>query len=309
MVGPSNMPLRFPLQSWSSANAIGRTAFAISPTSIASASAISPVGWTRTSTTSGRVGSPSERRASTSERLLAGALLLRRERPFERGRGDGVEEVELPLGPAARRERVEPDRAARRERDRLDADRLREPVVLALDVDDPRLPAEDRLAKHVRLDEARLRAADDPDHDGVRARQLLAVELPRVVTERAAVDVAADVDAAAAEPALGDERVRGLDVRGRRAVPGLALRASPQPPAERQRVGERLLLLAVEAEQLEPRHLRGVLDLGAVALELLERARGDGDVAGEADGGVPVGEFLLAAGDGFGLAPPPARSR
>ena len=171
----------------------------------------------------------------------------------------------------------------------------REAVVLALDVDDPRLPAEDRLPEHVRLDQARLRAADDPDDDGVRARQLLPVQLPRVVTERAAVDVAADVDAAAAEAALGDERVGGLDVRRRRAVPRLALRVSSQPSAERQRVGERLLLLPVEAEQLEPGHLGGVLDLGAVALELLERSGGDGDVAGEAHGGVAVGEFLLAA--------------
>ena len=65
VVGPSNMPRRFPEQSWSSANAIGRTAFAISETSIASASAISALGWTSTSTTAGSVGSPSERRAKT----------------------------------------------------------------------------------------------------------------------------------------------------------------------------------------------------------------------------------------------------
>ncbi len=166
-------------------------------------------------------------------------------------------------------------RAAGGERDRPDAQRLGEPVVLALDVDDPRLPAEHRLAEDVRLDEARLRPADDPDHDRVRARQLAAVELPRVVTEGAAVDVAADVDAASAEAALGDERVGGLDVRSRRPVPGLTAAPSPQPPAERQRVGERLLLLAVEAEQLEAGHLRGVLDLGAVPLELLVRLRAE----------------------------------
>ena len=73
-------------------------------------------------------------------------------------------------------------------------------------------------------------------------------------------------------------------------------------PAERQRVGERLRLLSVEAEQLEPGHLGGVLDLGAVVLELVEGARGDGHVAGETDGGVSVGELLFAAGDRFGLA-------
>ena len=171
------------------------------------------------------VGAASE----NEQRFLAGALLLRGERPFERGGGDGVEEVELPLGAAARGERVEPHPSARRKRDGLDAERFREPVVLALDVDDPRLPAEDRLAKHVGLDEARLRPPDDADHDGVRARQFLAVELPGVVTERSAVDVSSDVDAASAEPALGDERVRGLDVRGGPAVPGLAFRAHRSP--------------------------------------------------------------------------------
>src|SRR6516165_12613917 len=89
--------------------------------------------------------------------------------------------------------------------------------------------------------------------------------------------------------------------RGVRVV----LSCSPQSPAERQRVREALVLLAVEAEKLEPRHLRGVLDLGAVTLEALERARGNGDIAREPERGVPVREFLLAARDGFGPAPPP----
>ena len=163
------------------------------------------------------------------ERLLRRALLLRRERSLERGSRDAVEEVQLPLRPAARRQRVEPHRAAGGERDRPDAHRLGEPVVLALDVHDPRLPPEDRLAEDVRLHEARLGAADDPDHDGVRARQLATVELPRVVTEGAAVDVAADVDAASAEAALGDEGVCGLNVRGRRPVTGLTVRLHRSP--------------------------------------------------------------------------------
>ena len=60
-------------------------------------------------------------------------------------------------------------------------------------------------------------------------------------------------------------------MRGRPAVARLAFARSSQPPAERERVRECLLLLAVEAEEFEPRHLRGVLDLGAVALEPLER--------------------------------------
>jgi len=42
-----------------------------------------------------------------------------------------------------------------------------------------------------------------------------------------------------------------------------------------------------------------------VALEALERARGNGDIAREPERGVPVREFLLAARDGFGPAPPP----
>ena len=58
----------------------------------------------------------------------------------------------------------------------------------------------------------------------------------------------------------------------------------------------------MEAEQLEAGHLGGVLDLGAVVLELVNGARGDGDVAGEADGGMSIGELLLATGDGFGQA-------
>jgi hypothetical protein len=160
---------------------------------------------------------------------LAGALLLRRQRSLERRGGDRVEKVELSLGAAARRERVELDVAAGGERDRLDAERLGEAVIFALDVDDPRLPTEDGLAEDVGLDEARLRPADDADHDGVRARQLLSVELPGVVAERAAVDVTADVDAPAAKPAFGDERIGGLQVRGRAAVAGLAARSHRSP--------------------------------------------------------------------------------
>src|SRR5205823_5584244 len=76
---------------------------------------------------------------------------------------------------------------------------------------------------------------------------------------------------------------------------------------ERQRVGERLLLLSVETEQLEPGHLGRVLDLGALPLELLHRARGDRDVTGEADGSVSVSELLLAAGDRLRLTPAPGR--
>ena len=43
------------------------------------------------------------------ERLLGAALLLGREWALERGRADGVEEVQLPFGAGARGERVEAD--------------------------------------------------------------------------------------------------------------------------------------------------------------------------------------------------------
>ena len=114
--------------------------------------------------------------------------------------------------------------------------------------------------------------ADDPDDHGVRARQLLAVQLPGVVAEGASVDVAADVDAASAQSALSDEGIRlgrARSWRDGRAVPLPSLQTS----AERQRVGERLVLLSVQPEQFEPGHLGGVLDFGAVPFELLERAR------------------------------------
>ena len=48
-----------------------------------------------------------------SDRFLPGAFLLRGQRALDRRRGDRVEEVELAFGPAARRERVEPDLSAR----------------------------------------------------------------------------------------------------------------------------------------------------------------------------------------------------
>jgi hypothetical protein len=117
------------------------------------------------------------------EGFLAGALLLRCQRPLKRRGGDRVEQAELPFPSAARGERVQPHPPTGRECDRLDVEHVGETFVLALDVDDPRLPAEDGLPEDVGLDEARLRPADDPDHDGVRAGQLPAVQLPRVVAE------------------------------------------------------------------------------------------------------------------------------
>src|SRR5919201_6472221 len=163
------------------------------------------------------------------ERLLGAPLLLRCQRPLERGGRDRVEEVQLPLSASARCQRVEANSASGRERDRSDAKRLGERVVFALHVDDPGLAPEDALPEDVRLDQARLRPSHDSDYDRVRARQLATVQLPWVVAERASVDVAADVDAASAEPAFGHERIGGLDVRRRGAVSWLPLRVHRSP--------------------------------------------------------------------------------
>src|SRR5690349_17970608 len=142
------------------------------------------------------------------KRLLGASLLLGRERALQRCCGDRVEEVELTLRACARGERVQANGASGREGDRLYAERLGESVVLALDVDDPGLAAEDALPKDVRLHEARFRPADDADDDCVWTRQLAAVQLPGVVTERAAVDIAPDVNAPTAEAAFGYEGIR-----------------------------------------------------------------------------------------------------
>src|SRR5215218_3746219 len=76
------------------------------------------------------------------------------------------------------------------------------------------------------LDQRALGVADLPDHQHVGAGDLLAVQRPGVVAERAAEDVPADVDALAAQAALGDERVGGLEV-GRGDPVGWASRLGP----------------------------------------------------------------------------------
>ena len=94
---------------------------------------------------------------------------------------------------------------------------------------------------------------------------------PRVIEEGAAVGVAADVGAGGSEAALGEEGVGGLEVGGGGAVAGAlgaARAASCQPPGQRQGEGEAVLLLAVEALQLQAREGGGVLDLGRGALQL-----------------------------------------
>src|SRR5580765_2653934 len=54
---------------------------------------------------------------------------------------------------------------------------------------------------------------------------------------------------------------------------------SPKAVTEGKRVRECLLLLPVKTQELEPRHLCGVLDLRAVTIQSFEAARRNGDVA------------------------------
>ena len=85
--------------------------------------------------------------------------------------------------------------------------------VLALRVDHPGLAAEDLLAPQEGLDEARLAPPDlaEDQHVGI-GQHAGAVQLPRVVAERPAEQIPADVGAPTAEAALGHERIGGLEV-------------------------------------------------------------------------------------------------
>ena len=123
-------------------------------------------------------------------------MLLRLERASERGGGQRLREGQLLNRRGRPVERVELDRAAGDQLDRLDAERSRERPVLAFGIADPRAPPEHRLAVAVRLDEAALGDANLADDEHVRVGEDAAlVERERVVDERAAVEIAADVDA------------------------------------------------------------------------------------------------------------------
>ena len=115
------------------------------------------------------------------------------------------------------------------------AERCDERFVLALEVDDLAAAAEHPRAQQPRLRQRRFAevgAADD-QRVGV-VEDAAGVEDPRVIDEAAAVHVAADVDAARAEPGLGDRRIDGLEVRGRRLVTGsLARQRAPAEPGDR----------------------------------------------------------------------------
>ena len=186
---------------------------------VARRSAISLVGRSSSSTTSGSVGSASARASSTrsaSRRPASSSGSSRRSSaPAQTASSRPSRLSQPPRGVIG----FSVIAAAGPQPDRLDAERARERPVLALGVDDPRDPAEDGLAEEVGLDQRRLRRADGADDEHVRVREhALRVELEGVEAERPAVEVAADVHAATAEPALGDERVDRLGAGGRRAM-------------------------------------------------------------------------------------------
>ena len=134
--------------------------------------------------------------------------------------GDCAQKLELALGASQWGERVQPDRAAGAQLDDGAAQGVGERCVFALDVDDARDAAEDVLAVDQRLDQAGLGRPDVSDDHHVGISELAAVELPGVIDERPAVQVAPDVDAAGPEAAFGYEGVGGLQVRARDAVAG-----------------------------------------------------------------------------------------
>ena len=289
VVGPSNMPRRSPSQSRCSARATGAHLARRARVRVVTSRSAIVVGRPEQQRRPPPAASGSaSSRVELAQRLAQRALLLGFERALERAARQRAKQVQLAVPAGVARDRVEPDVAARREPDRLLAERAGQRRVLALRVRDPRDAAEQRLAVQVGLDERRLAGADLAGDEQVRvADDPLLVEDERVVGERRAVQVDADQRAAAAEAALGDERVDRLGVRGRGAV-GVALRAAgrattsraaerpcaPEAAPDRQRrLDEGDVLLAPARRELEPRLLRGLLDLLARLAELVARSR------------------------------------
>lgn len=194
-----------------------------------------------------RVHNPAQGRhpaadAGRNEGALDADHLLRRHRPGEDGaeqggdeRGSGVEDVMgVDTDARDRVERVQADRTTGAERDRLGADRGAEGGVLALGVEEDGVAAKQQLAVHERLDERRLAAADLADDEHVGAGEVAArIQLPWVVAEGPAVEVATDVGSARAERVLGNTGVHNLEVRRRDPVGGVMDRVedheSPRP--------------------------------------------------------------------------------
>jgi hypothetical protein len=139
-----------------------------------------------------------------------------RQRPIEHRARDRLQQALAQLAAADPRERVQARGSAGLQPQYDAAHGLDQRAVLALGVDVLKDASEDALAERVRLRQRALAPTQLPDHDHVGVgEQPGRVEHPRVVDERAAVLVAADVDAARAQAGLGHGRVGRLDMRGR----------------------------------------------------------------------------------------------
>jgi hypothetical protein len=126
---------------------------------------------------------------------LQGGVLLGGQGPPEHDLGDRAQQHELGVAADHRVQRVQAQRPAADEPDRLGPAHLGQGVVLTLGIDDPgRLP-EQLLTPEDGLHERALGVADLPEDQHVGAVDALVVQLPRVEAERAAVQVPADVDA------------------------------------------------------------------------------------------------------------------
>jgi hypothetical protein len=148
---------------------------------------------------------------------------------------DGFQQALAQLAGADPRQRVQARGPAGLQAQDDAAHRLGQRAVLALRVDVLEDAAEDALAERVCLRQRALAPAQLPDHDHVGVgEQPGGVEHPRVVDERAAVLVAADVDAACAQAGLGDGRVGRLNVRARGLVTA-PVRVASQPHQVRRR--------------------------------------------------------------------------
>ena len=177
-------------------------------------------------------------RGRAGERELERRVLDGTERPVEACRGERREQCEPApgrlLGGAraagpGRVQRVEPDRAARLEQDRLDAERPCQRAVLTLGIEDHDPPTERGLAVEVGLDQRALAAPDLPEDEDVRVRQdARGVELEGIVDERAAEHVAAHQHPRGRQRAARHEGVQRPELRGRRLVRGKP-HAHPRP--------------------------------------------------------------------------------
>jgi hypothetical protein len=135
--------------------------------------------------------------------------------PVEHCAGDRLEQPFAHFPAADPRQRVETGLPAGRKGEHLAAQRLHERRVFAFRVDQLADPAEHAAAVHPRFDERALAVPGPPEDQHVRVvEQALGVEDPRVVHERSAVHVTADVDAARAQARFGDRGVGRLEVRG-----------------------------------------------------------------------------------------------